>query len=141
MAKTFFILLLTAILILVYNGCRVDIIEPNNPAGNKNFPVKEGKENYFNIAINAEKLTTEMNFDTYFSSEQNMISLKVNDKQSGSCTLKIISTENKILYSSIIEISEINIRQRINQGIPSKVRLTCDNFTGKIKLEINKSNF
>ncbi len=141
MARYIFIVILASFILLVYNGCRVDIIEPNNPAGNKNSPVKEGKENYFNIAINADRLTTEMNFDTYFSSEQNMILLKVNDKQSGSCTLKIISTENKILYSTIIEISEINVRQRINQGIPNKVRLICDNFTGKIKLELNKSNF
>ncbi len=127
------------ILLLLNISCRVDIIEPNNPAGNKNIPVKEGKENYFNLAINADRLSTEMNFDANFSSENNSVSLKVNDRQSGTCTLRVISSENKTLYSAIIEINDLDIRQRINQGIPSKIRLICDNFTGKIKIVINKS--
>lgn len=127
------------ILLLLNISCRVDIIEPNNPAGNKNIPVKEGKENYFNLAINADRLSTEMNFDANFSSENNSISLKVNDRQSGTCTLRVISSENKTLYSAIIEINDLDIQQRINQGIPSTIRLICDNFTGKIKIVINKS--
>lgn len=138
-------ILLSTIFLLIFVlcniSCRVDIIEPNNPAGNKNIPVKEAKENYFNVAINADRLSTEINFDTNFSSENNIISLKVNDKQSGTCTLSIISSENKILFSAVIEINDLDIRQRINQGIPSKIRLICDNFTGKIKIVIIKSKF
>ncbi len=141
MKRILFISSVSIYLLLINISCRVDIIEPNNPAGNKNIPVREGKENYFNVAINADKLTTEMNFDANFSSEVNSILLKVNDKQSGTCTLRIISSDNRILYSSIIEISDIDVRQRINQGIPSKIRLIYDNFTGKIKIVISKSSF
>lgn len=133
--KTFII----STLLFFNNSCRVDIIEPNNPAGNKNLPIREEKENYFNVVINADRLSTEMNFDMNFSSEFNSISLKVYDKQSGTCTLRVISSNNITLYSAVIEANDINISQRINQGIPSKIRFICNNFTGKIKIVISKS--
>lgn len=139
MLNKFNYLFIYFLLQMLFISCREDIIEPNNPAGNKNFPVREEKENYLNIVINADKLTKEMFFDAQFTSENNMISLTVDDKQSGVCTLRVLSNENKILYSSIIEISNINIRQRINRGLPSKVYLKTDNFTGKIKIIISKS--
>lgn len=138
MRKKILLLKLYLLLLLIFNGCREEIIEPNNPAGNKNFPVREEKENYFNISINADNLTREMFFDTRFSTETNMVNLNVIDRQSGTCTLKIISKDNTILYSSIIEISNINIRHRIAQGLPSKVFLKFDSFTGQIKLILYK---
>ncbi len=128
------------LILIIFNfGCRVEIIEPYNPAGNKNVPVKAEKENYFNIAINADRLSTEMNFDANFSSENNVLSFKANDKRSGTCRIQVISSENKTLYSAIIEIRDIDIRQRINQGVPSIIRIVCDNFTEKLQIVIHKT--
>lgn len=135
-------LLKSFITILIFiTGCRVDVIEPNNPAGNKNLPLKNDKENYFNILINADALTTNMEFDTYFNSETNSLSLMISDRTSSNFTLRILSIDNKVLYTGTFEVSSVYFTQRISRGIPAKVRLICDNFTAKVKIIITKTSF
>jgi hypothetical protein len=141
MKKILLSIIFILILLLLNNSCRVDIIEPNNPAGNKNLPLKNDRENYFNVLINADALTTNMEFDTYFNSETNSLSLIISDRTSGNCTLRILSIDNKFLYTGTFEVISVNFTQRISRGIPAKVKLICDNFTAKVKITITKTSF
>lgn len=136
-----FLFILISLSLLFANSCRVEVIEPNNPAGNTNIPLKTDKENYFDVVINANSLTTDMTFDMNFNSETNNISLGFNDVTTGRCSLSVIGNNGRVLYNITIQTGNINIIQRINRGIPSKVRLVFDNFTAKIRIMISKSSF
>ncbi|MCS7052527.1 MAG: hypothetical protein NZM09_02195 [Ignavibacterium sp.] len=138
--KIRYVYIFLILIIFLIVGCREDIIEPDNPAGNKNSPFRTEKENYFDVAINAEGLTTEMIFDTYFNSESNFITVYVNNRQNGLLQINIFSKENKLLFTNRIEIGEVNIRQRISRGIPAKLKLSFDNFTGKIRIVLSRSS-
>jgi hypothetical protein len=119
-------------------SCREEIIEPNNPAGNVNQPIRFEKENYFNIDLNAYKLSTEILFDLYFTSQNNQILIKVSDLISGKLGVRVLASDDKYLYSASFIIGGINTVSRMYLGIPAKMKLNFDNFTGKLKIIIGK---
>lgn len=131
-----FILMISLIMI---SACREEILEPYNPAGNVNQPLQEKKLNYLNLVMTASNLTYEFETNVEFNSSESRIFLSVIDREKGSVTINVLS-ENNFIFVASIETEIPNLVERIRGNIPKKIRVSCNDFSGKLRLQLSKAN-
>jgi|UniRef100_A0A7V2ZHU3 hypothetical protein len=134
MIKLFLIISVTFLL-----GCREEILEPYNPAGNVNQPYQEKKLNYFNLVMTASNLTYEFDSDLNFNSSDSRILVSVIDRQSGTVTINVLNDNRNLIYIASIETEVPNLIDRIQGNIPNKVKIIFTNFSGKLRIQLSKN--
>lgn len=125
--------------LVLISACREEILEPYNPAGNVNQPFQEKKLNYLNLVITASNLTYEFETDVEFNSSDSRIFVSVIDREKGSVTINILS-DNNLIFVASIETEIPNLIDRIRGNVPKKIKVTCNDFSGKLKLQLSKTN-
>ncbi|WP_337864477.1 hypothetical protein [Ignavibacterium sp.] len=126
--------------LLLLSGCREEILEPYNPAGNVNQPFQEKKLNYYNLTITASNLTYEFNSDLDFNSSESRILISVVDRQSGSVTINVLNNSRNLIYIASIETEVPNLLDRIQGNIPDSLKIVFTDFSGKLRLQLSKNN-
>lgn len=129
--------IITSLIILL--GCREEILEPYNPAGNVNQPYQEKKLNYFNLVITASNLTYEINSDLNFNSSDSKILVSVIDRQSGTVTINVLNDKRNLIYIASIETEVPGLVDRIQGNIPNKVKIIFKDFSGKVRIQLSKN--
>lgn len=135
MLKLFFLI---PLLLLI--GCREEIFEPYNPAGNVNQPFQEKKLNYYNLTITASNLTYEFNSDLDFNSSDSRILVSVIDRLSGSVTINVLNKSRNLIYIASIETEVPNLIDRIQGNVPDNVKIVFNDFSGKLRIQLSKNN-
>lgn len=125
--------------LIILSGCREEILEPYNPAGNVNQPYQEKKLNYFNLVMTASNLTYEIDSDLNFNSSDSRIFVSVVDKQSGTITINILNDRRNLIYIASIETEVPGLVDRIQGNIPNKVKIIFKDFSGKVRIQISKN--
>ncbi|MEJ5261204.1 MAG: hypothetical protein WHT45_00865 [Ignavibacterium sp.] len=125
---------------LLLTGCREEILEPYNPAGNVNQPFQEKKLNYYNLTITASNLTYEFNSDLDFNSSDSRILVSVIDRQSGSVTINVLNNSRNLIYIASIETEVPNLIDRIQGNVPDNVKVVFNDFSGKLRIQLSKNN-
>ncbi|GMU95686.1 MAG: hypothetical protein AMXMBFR50_12020 [Ignavibacterium album] len=136
MVMKYFILM---IMLISIPACREEILEPYNPAGNVNQPIQEKKLNYLNLVMTTSNLTYEFETGVEFNSSDTKIFISIVDCEKGKITINVISGNNLIFVTSI-ETETINIVEKIRGKIPDKIRVSCNNFSGKLLLQLSKAD-
>jgi hypothetical protein len=125
--------------LIILTGCREEILEPYNPAGNVNQPYQEKKLNYFNLVMTASNLTYEFDSDLNFNSSDSRILVSVIDRQSGTVTINVLNDNRNLIYIASIETEVPNLIDRIQGNIPNKVKVIFKNFSGKVRIQLSKN--
>ena len=125
--------------LIILTGCREEILEPYNPAGNVNQPYQEKKLNYFNLVMTASNLTYEFDSDLNFNSSDSRILVSVIDRQSGTVTINVLNDNRNLIYIASIETEVPNLIDRIQGNIPNKVKIIFTNFSGKLRIQLSKN--
>lgn len=136
MVMKYFIL---TIMLISIPACREEILEPYNPAGNVNQPIQEKKLNYLNLVMTTSNLTYEFETGVEFNSSDTKIFISIVDCENGKITINVISGNNLIFVTSI-ETETINIVEKIRGKIPDKIRVSFNNFSGKLLLQLSKAD-
>lgn len=136
MVMKYFILM---IMLISIPACREEILEPYNPAGNVNQPIQEKKLNYLNLVMTTSNLTYEFETGVEFNSSDTKIFISIVDCEKGKITINVISGNNLIFVTSI-ETETINIVEKIRGKIPDKIRVSFNNFSGKLLLQLSKAD-
>lgn len=131
--------LLLIISLIFLSGCREEILEPYNPAGNVNQPYQEKKLNYFNLVMTASNLTYEFDSDLNFNSSDSRILVSVIDRQSGTVTINILNDKRNLIYIASIETEVPGLVDRIQGNIPNKVKIIFKDFSGKVRVQLSKN--
>lgn len=134
--KRYFLIIICMFLI----SCREEILEPFNPAGNINQPFQENKLNYFNIVMTASNLTYEFEVDLNFNSSDSRIFISVVDRQKGNVTVNVLSENKNLIYVASIETEIPYLIDRIRGNVPNKVKISCSDFSGKIRVQLSRSD-
>ncbi|WP_304129998.1 hypothetical protein [Ignavibacterium album] len=127
------------IMLISIPACREEILEPYNPAGNVNQPIQEKKLNYLNLVMTTSNLTYEFETEVEFNSSDTKIFISIVDCEKGKITINVISGNNLIFVTSI-ETETINIVEKIRGKIPDKIRVSFNNFSGKLLLQLSKAD-
>lgn len=127
------------ITLIILSGCREEILEPYNPAGNINQPYQEKKLNYFNLVMTALNLTYEIDSDLNFNSSDSRILVSVIDRQSGKVTINVLNDSKNLIYVASIETEVPGLVDRIQGNIPNKVKIIFKDFSGKVKIQLSKN--
>lgn len=127
------------ITLIILSGCREEILEPYNPAGNINQPYQEKKLNYFNLVMTALNLTYEIDSDLNFNSSDSRILVSVIDRQSGKVTINVLNDSKNLIYVVSIETEVPGLVDRIQGNIPNKVKIIFKDFSGKVKIQLSKN--
>lgn len=127
------------ITLIILSGCREEILEPYNPAGNINQPYQEKKLNYFDLVMTASNLTYEIDSDLNFNSSDSRILVSVVDRQRGIVTINVLNDKRNLIYIASIETEVPGLVDRIQGNIPNKVKIIFKDFSGKIRIQLNKN--
>ncbi len=130
---------LLIIICITFISCREEILEPNNPAGNINQPFQENKLNYFNIVMTASNLTYEFEVDLNFNSSDSRIFISVVDRQKGNVTVNVLSENKNLIYVASIETEIPYLIDRIRGNVPNKVKISCNDFSGKLRVQLSRA--
>ncbi|AFH49929.1 Hypothetical protein IALB_2226 [Ignavibacterium album JCM 16511] len=133
-------LVILSILLLAFTSCREEILEPYNPAGNVNQPFEENKLNYLNLVMTASDLTYDFEINLNFNSSDSRILISVVDFEKGNFTLNVLNENRGLIYVASIETEIPNLIDRIQGNIPKKVRISCKEFSGKVRVQLSKTS-
>lgn len=125
--------------LIILSGCREEILEPYNPAGNVNQPYQEKKLNYFNLVMTASNLTYEIDSDLNFNSSDSRILVSVIDRQSGTLTINVLNDKRNLIFIASIETEVPGLIDRIQGNIPNKVKIIFKDFSGKVRIQLSKN--
>lgn len=123
--------------VLLLMGCREEVVNPDNIAGNVNEPVRSNFSNYYSFAINADKVTATTSDFTYFTDNQARLSFTLLSHTSGSAEVIIFSKNNQVIYNLVIESSSEGSTFQIPNAQPYSIQLKLTNFSGKLKLTLS----
>jgi hypothetical protein len=123
---------------LVLSSCREEIIPPGNKSGNINQPVVEKYLNSFSFTINADNITYNLNEYMNFNERNAQIFISVFDHSSGSVELSLFGKTRQLIFSKKAENDITGESVKTNSDIPESLRIDFENFTGKLKLTVNR---
>ena len=123
--------------VLIICGCREEIIEPDNIAGNINQPVKTNHQNYYSFAINAENISTNNIDYTVFTGNLSRFSFSLNHYVSGMAEVLIYNRFNKIIFAAIIDETNEGSSFSIENEQPFSIQIKLNDFSGKLKITLS----
>ncbi|BDQ02549.1 MAG: hypothetical protein HRF52_04985 [Ignavibacterium sp.] len=132
-------LVIISVLLFAFTSCREEILEPYNPAGNVNQPFQENKLNYLNLVMTASDLTYDFEINVNFNSSESRILISVVDREKGNVTVNVLNENKNLIYVASIETEIPGLVDRIRGNIPDKVRISCTDFSGKIRVQLSKA--
>ena len=135
--KKCFLQSLFILYLLFISGCREDIIDPGNVAGNINEPIQENKLNYYSVTINSRDLTTKFSTKTYFNYSTNKALLSISDISKGTVTIIIKDKAGSAFYLSTVQTDVLNDFKKLSGAIPELIEISFNNFTGKLRFSLS----
>ncbi len=121
-------------------SCREEIIAPDNLAGSKNQPIIIKDLKTYTYIINSENLTLRSHFELAYESSRVLVKLEITDYLSGIVRLNLHDIEGRNIHFETASGNKNSSSDIANQAIVKEGELQLLEFTGKLKLELLRSN-
>ena len=125
--------------ILLSISCREDIIEPDNFATNVNEPILINETNSYSFVINAQNISIDVVNNTNFNANTSRVSITIVDYSSGYVSVRIIDKQTNSRFTYFGNDEEDFFTESINGYVPASVGIRTVDFSGKLKIELNKT--
>ena len=125
--------------ILLFISCREDIIAPDNFATNVNQPILINEFNSYSFVINAQNISIDVVNNTNFSAHTSRVSITIVDYSSGYISVRIIDEQTNSRFSYFGNDDEDFFTESLNGYVPASVGIKTVDFSGKLKIELNKT--
>jgi hypothetical protein len=139
MKRIFIYIYFFVTLILLSISCREDIIEPDNFATNVNEPILINETNSYSFVINAQNISIDVVNNTNFSANTSRVSITIVDYSSGYVSIRIIDKQTNSRFTYFGNDEEDFFTESLNGYVPASVGIRTVNFSGKLKIELNKT--
>ena len=138
LVKNFYVTLL--ILTILTFSCREDIVEPDTYVGTINEPVQINERNSYTFIIHAQNMSVNVINNTYVTSFTSKISISIVDHSSGFVSISVIDGDDNSRFSYFGDEEERLFSKSLIGYIPARIRISTTNFSGKLKVEVRKTN-
>jgi len=125
--------------LLLFLSCREDILAPDNLTTNVNEPILQNESNSYSFVINAQNISIDVVNNTYFSANTSRISITIVDYSSGYVRVKIIDKQTNNRFSYFGNDDEDFFTESLIGYVPASVGIKAVDFSGKLKIEINRT--
>lgn len=133
---TKYLLLWLIITSAIFFSCREEIISPKNNSGNVNEPYKSSYQNSYTFILNAESISQSVVDYPRISYSTSRIFLSVQDHNSGSVEVVILTNSREVLYRNKL-VEDNNGSYGVLEGNrPEIIEMYLNNFTGKLKFQL-----
>lgn len=126
-------------LVLSFYSCRENIITNQNSLGNINEPVKSKNPESYSFEINASKITFNETDETQLNITKSDVQISVTNYSSGIVIITVVGDNLMNLYTSSFTNNGNSPTVKITNHIPEKIKVDFQNFSGKLKININRS--
>lgn len=121
-------------------SCREEIIAPDNLAGSKNQPIILQDNKSYKYIIDSQNLTLRSRFELTYESSRIYVILSITDYSEGIVSLNLLDVEGRNVHFETATGNRSTTYEVANQSIVNEGELQLFDFTGKIRLEILRSN-
>ena len=125
--------------ILLFISCREDIIAPDNFATNVNEPILINESNSYSFVINARNISIDVVNNTNFSANTSRVSITIVDYSSGYVSVRIIDKQTNNRFTYFGNDEEDFFSESLNGYVPASVGIRTVDFSGKLKIELNRT--
>ena len=125
--------------ILLFISCREDIIAPDNFATSVNQPILLNEFNSYSFVINAQNISIDVVNNTNFNANTSRVSITIVDYSSGYVSLRIIDKQTNSRFTYFGNDEEDLFTESLNGYVPASVGIRTVDFSGKLKIELNKT--
>jgi hypothetical protein len=123
-------------LILIFSGCRDDIINPDNKAGNVNEPIILSNNSYFSFYLNADKITYYVLEQAKINVTEFRLYISIDDYKAGYLEIAVSDNNHKLLYFGRFSKKTNAFYKDISGYVPQHVVINFNNFSGSLKFEL-----
>ena len=135
------IIVVVSFLTITLSSCRENIITNENSLGNINEPVKFKTPESYSFEINASKITFSETDETQLNITNADIFISVSEYTSGFVSVTIIGDNLLNLYTTTFTNNGSSPPKKITNHVPEKIKVNFQNFSGKLKIRINRTIF
>jgi len=125
--------------IILSISCRENIIEPDKFATNVNEPILVNESNSYSFIINAQNISIDVVNNTNFSANTSRVSITIVDYSSGYVSVRIIDKQSNNRFSYFGNDDQDFFTESLNGYVPASVRIKSVDFSGKLKIELNRT--
>lgn len=125
-------------LLSFFLSCREGVIEPGNFVGNINDPVQVNNKNSYTFIVNAKTFSMDLLVPASFNSSTSRISVTIADYESGSVNVSIRDEQQTERFKYFVNEDVALYTHLLDGYIPETINITTENFTGKLKILINR---
>lgn len=139
MKRIFLYIYFCAAFVLLSISCREDIIPPDTYATNVNEPILINESNSFSFVLNAQNISIDVVNSTHFSAHTSRVSITIVDYSSGYVSVRIIDRQTNNRFSYFGNDDENFFTESLNGYVPASVGIKAVDFSGKLKIELNRT--
>ncbi len=139
MKKIFTNIIFFVAVFLLFISCREIVVAPDNFAANVNEPILINETNSYTFIINAKNISIDVINNTVFNSNRSRISITIVDYSSGYVTIRVVDRQQNNRFSYFGNDDEDFFTQLLNGYIPASVGITAVDFSGKLKIQLNRT--
>jgi len=126
-------------LTLLLSSCREGTVQPEEFATNPNEPVQINEQNRYTFLLNAVNLSIDVMNNARFSSFTSRISISIIDHSSGYINISVSDKESVNRFTYVGDKEESLFTEALVGYIPGKIRINASNFTGKLRIQLNRT--
>jgi hypothetical protein len=126
------------VVVVMFAGCREEVIAPNNPAGNINDPIQQRTNNSYTFLINAEDFSYKILVPNTVSGQKYRIVYSLRDYSSGNASVLVLSAAQTVVLSKIIDENADGRILNVDGDSAKQLELNFVNFTGKLSVSLER---
>jgi len=130
------------VLASILAGCNKDAtIDPtnNNLQIITNTPVIASTLNVFSLTLTAKSYTASSQYDLSFTTDTLACALTVTGQTSGNGILRIIDSNNLVVYADSTLSNKVIASTQTGKGIPKNIKLIFIDYTGTINFALSRN--
>ncbi len=139
MKRIFIYIYFLVTIILLFISCREDIIAPDNFATIVNEPILINETNSYSFVINAQNISIDVVNNTNFSAHTSRVSITIIDYAGGYVSVRIIDNQSNSRFSYFGNDDQDFFTESLNGYVPASVGIKAVDFSGKLKIELNRT--
>ena len=138
--KRLMLICLLFISLFLFPSCREEVIAPDNITGSKNQPIVIQDNKSYKYILNSQNLTLRSRFELAYESNRIYVILTITDYTEGMVRINLQDVEGRSVHFETASGNKYATYEISNQSIVNEGELQLFEFTGKLKLELLRSN-
>ncbi len=130
------LLILFIWLMLLFSGCRDDIINPDDKTGNVNEPIIINDYNYFSFYLDGDRITYYVLEKAKINVTEFRLYISIDDYEGGYVEIAVSDNNYELLYSGRFLKKTDTFYKDISGFVPQHIVINFNNFSGSLKFEL-----